>query len=560
VLSNSEEMELRLLKTMKAARAANDINKELEASRLLRDLQRPTDYQGEIAKDQGFGEAALIGAGRSMSQLGRGIGQLFGADRPQEEKDFEREAYGRLQAERPVATALGESLPYVAGGVGAGAGGLAGGMLRQGMVAGGIGGAMEGAPMERLQNAAIEGATGVVGQGIANAVGRVFAPGAERLAPEVLAQIERARGLGYKVMPTTGTASRGLRQTVQGGLEATPGGAIEFDKVLRANQALLEKAAAASIGEAADAPFDTVLQAARQRIGDTFDAVADRVGTVPVDDQLLKDVLTINDTRVSPMITGPADPVRGVVDQALTYFEKNFERGMSARELMAQQSRIGKAARQAMSGANSNPELGHALLEMQDAMLMALERNAPADVAGTLQQARQQWRALMTLEAGSNIDPTTGRVFPGRLANYLQRRDIPGFTEGANRSPLYEGVRFMGRQQPELPTSGTAERTWLREALKTGAATGLAGAGLGGMSDADPLATGLSGGALGLLGGIVAPNLLARGYLRPGVSNWLSRTPSEAERASMRAAAQAAIQTATDQPEPRRLRIEITPP
>jgi hypothetical protein len=542
------DQEIRLRETIRAARLSKDINKEIEASKLLKEFLSLPDAAGaqrKLAESKTGIEAATIGAGRSLSQLWEGGKQLLGMGRPEEEAAAEAAAYAPLQQASPMATALGEAVPYMAaGGLAGGGRSLLGGLARQAGASAAVGGAMEGDLAERAGRAAVEGATGAVGEAVARPLARAFGLGLRQAPAEIQEGIARARDLGYRVLPTTGLESPRLRQVFQGGLESTPGGAAQFDAIQAMNQDTLSRAAASSLGETAtERVTDRTLASARERISGMFEQVARDIGPVPVDDVLLNDVMRIYGERISPMISGPEDPVRGVIDRTLNYLEKGFDSGMDARELLAQQSKIGKAAKQAFSGANSNPELGHALLDLQDSLLSAIERRAPQGVASSLQEARQQWKHLMLLESGQVIDPVTGKIHAGRLANLLQRRDVKGFTEGGNRSPLYEGVRFMARQQPELPTSGTAERTMVRELLKAGGiGAGLGGAG-GAAGDADPLSTAGLGAALAIGGGVLAPNVLARAYLRPGSYDWMRGAAGPGLQDLIRAIAQGGTQT-----------------
>jgi hypothetical protein len=543
VLSSREQTELRLLKTIRAAQLANDVNKELEATRLLRDLQNPVDRQQELAESKGFGEAALIGAGKSLSSLWEGGKQLVGMGRPEEERAFEQRAYGALQEAAPVATALGESVPYIAAGGAGGVGqGLGRALVGQGMRAGAVGAGMEGSLGERTERALTEGATGALGTGIGRAIGGIIAPGATRAAPAQLGIADAAEEAGYRVLPSSRFESPRFRQTIEGGLEATPGGGVALDAVAQHNRQLLSRHAAEAIGESGELTGDTLL-AARSRIGTAFDDVAAQTGRVPVDNDLIDDIFNIYSARVSPMIAGPEDPVGGVVERAVDFLAK-AERagGIDARELLAQQSKIGEAARGAFSSGNN--ELGMALVDMQDALLSSLARNAPPEAAQALQQARQQWRYLKLLEHGQNVDPVTGTVHPGRLANTLQNKARTGWY-GNDQSDLMKGARFLGRVQTKLPTSGTAERLYLQQLLKTGLGGAAIGGGGGWVAGGDPGQGAALGSAATAGLGLVAPHLLARAYLSRAGQRWYGGALPDAAQAALGIGGRTAAQLLT---------------
>lgn len=520
-----KELELR------RAAVAGDERAELE-------LRRELIRQKPKARDVGTMEAVARSAMGAFQNIGEGAGLtgripsipsmlfpgVFG--QPVDQLTQTPEQLQALREQHPIASAIGESAPYLAGGLltgGAMSGmGLAANLAGQAGTAGAIGFSQPGSLSERVQRGAVDAALGAAGEGAGRLVGRVVAP---QLAPRAMAT--SAEELGYGVLPSTRAQGVGqkFRQVVEGGLEASSGGG-RFAAMHEGNQALLNRAAAESIGEVAEAPTDTVLASARARIGDTFGALLPKGKDIPVDDAITAQVDEIADKAISPFIRGEADPIGTSVKRLQEHLAKG---SMDAGDLMALQSRLGKQGRQALRGENSNPELGHALLDMQEALLDLARRNMSPEEAAAFTGARQQYRNLMTLESGQNIDPVTGQVYPGRIANFLQRRDRRGFLEGGNRSPFYEGVRFMAREQKPLPTSGTAERSFLREALRP-AYLGVGGA-LGGAQYSE---NDVAGGAAGAALGLVAPYAAARAYLSPAMRNAFTRAPGATEQAITR--------------------------
>ena len=114
--------------------------------------------------------------------------------------------YAQIQQAHPIATAVGESTPYVAAGMGIGAllrgAGLLANLAGQGAAGAGIGGSMPAdTAEERLQNAVTGGVGAVVGEGIGRAVGRAFAP--QVIGATDNALIPRAEALDYRVLPST---------------------------------------------------------------------------------------------------------------------------------------------------------------------------------------------------------------------------------------------------------------------------------------------------------------------------------------------------------------------
>lgn len=130
------------------------------------------------AEDPGAMQAALIGAGRTVDRVGKGIKQIYHGAMGHEaelaalkaQADDEDRLYKPLQEAHPMATGIGESLPSVAVPVGGGAGLLAN-MARMGVSAA-VPAALEyGSPEERLKRAAAAGAAGAASPAVMKAAG-----------------------------------------------------------------------------------------------------------------------------------------------------------------------------------------------------------------------------------------------------------------------------------------------------------------------------------------------------------------------------------------------------
>jgi hypothetical protein len=492
--------------------------------------------------DEGILGALKAGAAQGIGRVGIGLADLVLTDEERAQRDaqggfrnFATEAdYAQTMQRHPIASAIGESVPYVvpalAASVATGGAGLLPALGAQAAVGGAVGAAQPGTLMERMERALADAAIGAAGEGVGRAVGyglnRLVNPGMPRAGADVTDLLDDARGLGFKVLPSAemGSGARSLRQTIEGGLASTPGGASVMNQVSQHNTAKLSRLAAEAIGETAEeAPTARVLAQARNRIGAEYDALFPRGRQIQVTQDALDEIKRIEDESVRLFIRGEADPIGNAVDRMKEVLEDGV---IDAAELNAQQSRLGKLGHQALRGETSNPELGHGLLDMRKVLLDMAGESFTAEDAARFANARGQYRMLSALEAGANIDPVTGTVYPGRMASYLQRRDRAGFAEEGNSSPLYQAIRFMGRAQPELPTSGTAERSWLNNTL--GGTAGMLGGAT--LTEND-----LIGGGLGLAAGIMAPRLLAQGYVKPWTQNWLTRqrNPGAIERGLM---------------------------
>jgi hypothetical protein len=522
-MSLPTEIEVRLLRTVKDARQAGDMQREVEAMRLLKEGQNLPDRQQQLAEAQNPLEAAAIGAGRAFTELGRGVGELAGLGGPRD--PAEEAGYAALQKASPIATALGESVPYVAAGLAAGgAPGLGMSMARQAGASGLVGLAQPGSLSERVQRGGIDAIAGGVGEGIGRALGRAVAPGLRPAYDDALANMRGAERGGFQALPSSlaGPGGSRLRQSFEGGLESTPGGAMVLDKVTQHNLNRLGEAAAEEIGLGTDhlgrrLPLTGPnVGAARAEIGQGFRTLMPQGRPFQVDDTFRAELDRIADESVAPFLRGEQDPV-GVTLSRLR--EKIASGEIDAADLMAQQSRLGKQGRAALRGENSNPELGHGLLDIQENLLDLARRNMQPEEGATLDALRRRYRILSTIESGQNWDPVTGQLYPGRLASHLQRRDRYGFSYGNDDSPFYQGVRFLGRQQKQLQSSGTAERQMMNRMMASAA-----GAGIGLAGGTSVFENDVVGGGLGaLVGATLLPGVAARAYISPMARNYMTR-------------------------------------
>lgn len=460
-------------------------------------------------------DAALIGAGRAFTQLGRGIGGVFGLD-VGVDKGADQ-AYAALQNARPIATAIGESAPYMAAGglAGAGARSLGSAALRQSAAGGTVGVSMPGSLEERAHRAALDAGLGAAGEVGGRYLARLGGLGLKKAGNATQDIVRDARELGFRVLPSSTADSKILRQVVEGGLESTPGGASVFDRIASHNADRLAKLTGDAIG--IDRPVTEisadVIDEAFDKAGAKFSRLMSRTLKVPVTDDMLDRIIAIDTDRVAPMIAGPADPVRVAVDRTLDFFERNFEKGISASEIQAQSSKLGRTATTAM---RTNPELGMALFDIQEALLDAARARMGKESAKAFDNVRGQYRALKLLTDGRNVDPATGAIRVGSLSNTMQRKDFKGFGRGKNQGAWYKAVKFLARVQPPLKSSGTAERSQLQRMLQSGTTPATAGAGGFGY---------LTGGPIGaVIAPTVGANLAARAYVSPVAENWLTRT------------------------------------
>lgn len=447
--------------------------------------------------------SALLGMGQVVGEA-----LPYGEFSPQDEQQMLD-----AQAAYPLSYGVGQAVPYV--GASLAAAGATGGMSLPAQIgaqaaAGGAIGLARGGPEQALYDAALAAGGDVAGR----AVQLPFGLGLKTQAGKG-AQAAQAAQQGYEVMPSTYVDAPRTTQIVQGGLESLPGASMPLDEMAATNQALYNRQAAEAIGEtAAEAPTDTVLADARKRIGETLNRLTPKGTRISPDSQALQELDQIADDALSPFVRGEADPVSDAVERMREVFS---EPDLDARDLFRHQSWLGKKAQDAFS--NRNSTLGHALSDMQDLILDLLRRNASKSDAAAFDKARQEYRVLSALESPGILNPVSGDVSAPRLASYLSRRDRAGFLERQGEQlPLYEGTRFLGRNQRELPSSSTTERGALQRLVAQTGLGATGGAGVG-YTQGDPLEGAMYG--AGLLGGA---NLAGRAYTSAPARNWMTRS------------------------------------
>lgn len=416
-------------------------------------------------EDPGFGQAALIGAGRQIDRLGKGIKQMglnvasaFGSDSAKQElgRMAEQEAentriYEGLQQVRPGATILGEVTPLLATPVmGAGALGMAASAALPGLVE-------YGTPEERLERAGMGAAGGAAGYGLAKLFTRAVKPTAD-LSESQRKALEAAERL--KVNLTAGEASgnKALKWAESASADVPFASGIA-SKRAAANDKAIAQAATRALGQQADEVTEGALASARSRLSNTFNSILKPLKidlAHPEVDAKLKSVVS------SDVLSSLRDES---VDKVLREIEGLAQRGsVSGKWFQQNKTALDKAIR--ASYLNGRPGEAAALEGIEEALDLAAQRAMGKNTAQAYELARQQWAALRMLETGKIVED--GRVLSGRLKSAMEKRYGAAMKEGKITGELADIARLSGVLRPP-PQSGTVPR-----ALYTG--VGLAGA------------------------------------------------------------------------------------
>lgn len=469
-------------------------------------------YQAKYGPLGGNLENFRAGAGKSFVDIGRGIGQLVGAQ-SREDIDAARKLdaplmgtkagiagniTGSIAAATPTAfipgvnTYTGAAL--VGGGLGAiqpvgtgesralntgiGAiGGVTGKYLGQKVSdwasrsGQNLGSAERQAAMAAAENnasvtgggaganAGLSGSVNVSGKGGAYTFGTVGDDASAGLTRSQKEVMRRGQAIGMKSTPGQASGSRALQQ-MEAKLESQPMTSGPFNAIKENNARILSREAAASIGEASDTLDSATLDNAFTRIGKVFDSAGDDVER-SIDPQTFLQKFGEVQTELQGVSKGFAN--NDLVKMLIEHAEKGSVKGS---QLQTLSSKFGKAAYREMTQPSGDRELGMGLYQMKDYVDDLLEQGMSPKRIQDFQTARKQYRNLMLLTSRVGIiNPSTGNVNGVSLANLLQQKDKAGFLRGQNRTGMYDAARFAQAFKPIVGDSGTATRAPLSGAF-----------------------------------------------------------------------------------------------
>ena len=432
------------------------------------DARNGTQGQDPTAGMSGA-ERLAAGFGRSIVETGRGLQQLVGA------RSDEQVAQDRL-LDAPLLDTTGGFVGNLAGGAvqmmapvpGAAA-------ARLGSIAGRaapyVGAAARGAAFSGSQsvgegesrggNAAIGGALGAAGQGIASGAGALASRARTALTPTVQTAIQNARAAGIPLHLSQVTDSRFLKTL------GSVANSLPFSGANKAGQRQQEafnRAVSRGFGEDAAQVSDDVLQSARQRIGAVYDDVYSR-NTVSLDDAALKRLSDIEQSAARNLPPNEAAVVKNQIDDIINATQNGAMPGR-----MYQAFRTDRLL--PMEGGTRSFQTG-LIRDIRRALDEAAERSVGPDDAKALAQARRQWRNLRTTEKSlAQVSGAGGNVRPASL--------WPIVNQSKGATPEMRELARIGQTvlKDPIPNSGTPERDLIYRLLGLGGGGALAGVSL----------------------------------------------------------------------------------
>lgn len=416
------------------------------------------------AEGVGLGESLAISAGRTFDKaamglkqltlsglqqlplpemINKGISQELGEMATQEGE--KNEAFSALEKNRPISTAIGGALPYLA--IPASMG-----VIPSAAVVGGAEAMQYGTPGERATRGMFGFGGALAGGLVGKGVGKMIAPTAPGAVSGTQASaLSAGQKLGIQPRLSEVTGSRFLSR-MEDMAARTPGGAGVMDDFARANAQAINRAASKAIGENADEMTPAVFAAARARITKPFEDLKKLPGN-PV--KLNQSVISAADDvlrQQTKMISQQQDA--GLIDLAKNLKWAASNRGkIDGEAYQLLRSGLSEAS---FDATGTNKTLYGKLLEAVDNSADASLRSAGhGGLADSLKASRPQYAGLLQLERGMVSEG--GNVSPARLAQVLRAQSPGKFREGKG-GPLFDIGRLGESFKPLRQGSQTYER------------------------------------------------------------------------------------------------------
>jgi hypothetical protein len=264
----------------------------------------------------------------------------------------------------------------------------------------------------------------------------------------------RGKEMGFRTTPGQETGSRSLQQ-MEARMESSPFTSGPFNTIKDTNQKILNQATAKAIGVDSTELSNPVLAQAQRQISNVYQQVASPQ-VKKVDGNTIQTGIEIVDKAFEGLTTQPFK--NNIFVQQVQNIAAKGE--ASGNELQALSSKIGKRAKNEMTTAMGDRELGSALFQLKEMVDDALAQGLSKEQQAAFQAARANYRNLMTIRSNQGVvNPSTGNVSGLNLASALTRKDPQGFVFGSNQTPMYEAARFAQAFRPIVGDSGTATRS-----------------------------------------------------------------------------------------------------
>lgn len=465
-------------------------------------------------------ENAAAGAGKALTDLGRGAAQVFGGG------PSEQEMAQIKKQDAPLMNTGAGVLGNVAGNVAATLPTLAIPGVNTYTGAAGLGAVMgaiqpTGEGESRGANAALGAGAGAAGQGVGNLLARAMRPVQSNLVPEAqrLANVARAENIPLDAAAATGSKPLQTMNAVFENLPFTAGpqAAKTMERQGAFTEAALKRAGISSREATPD-----VLAAQKTALGQQFETIAGK-NALDFNGGLAYDLQQIADTA-SRRLPHQGATITNTVQDILAEAPKGL---MDGTKYQGWRSELGRLAR-------GNDSEAHYFGQLKKVLDKEFGAQVPAADAAAWKEASREYanlKTIMNAMGGSGNAAQVGNIAPTALAQAL-RQSVGTEGKALGRGDLNDlsrvGNLFV---RDQVPNSGTAQRLFIQNLLTGGGgAIGLTGAGAGGaaLTGHDPLA----GAALGLGAtgaGLAGPRLAQAIMISKGAQAYMTQQAGSAK-------------------------------
>ena len=304
------------------------------------------------------------------------------------------------------------------------------------------------------------GVGGAVGYGASAVIGKVITPMNSVIRPQLQNGIDAAKRLGVQLTAGQKTGSLGLQQ-VEAALSRMPGATGRMNQILSNNKSALNTVAARSIGQPGDAVTEDVLLSAKNDIQKEFERIfppGSQVSIGPAFTQKMQDIISENNA-LGPFAN------KMINDQAQNGLDLAAQGAISGPAYQTLRGRLGKSANAMLRNESQNPEVGIALNQIKYALDDAAKASLNPGDQAAYDAASSMWGNFKTLTRGNAI--TGGDVSPAQVGISLRQANRVGAKTGTIDTPLADMGRYYDVFKPQVPNSGTPERSWILGALTT---------------------------------------------------------------------------------------------
>lgn len=491
------------------------------------------------APQEGAGQAALIGSGRMLDRLYKGVKQaalqmnsvpglgaaampglsaiLQQGDEARQQLDSmaveegrNTAQYGKLQKERPIATMLGEAAPLMVLPMGSG--------IRGAMAVGAVPGIVEyGTPEEKAIRAGAGAVGGGAGYGIGKGIGKVISPGAAPATDEAarLASVAAKEGIPLDAAQVTGNQ---VLQNTKAALSRIPWTATGQQAKEAERQAAFNSAVLKRLGSGGKAATPDVLADAYAATTQKMESAANSVA-LTLDDRFVEKLAAVEKTYLRRLPTDQKPVIQSYLDDLTELIGK--EGALPGDVYSKTRSELGRIAFE-----TKNSTVREGAKGMQKALDDAFDRQAPPQAVKAMKEARSEYAKYMTTSSAVKKGRSVSGDIPPKQLYAQAQQDIPGFERGQG-GDFADLVRSGRMFLPDpVPNSGTPERLLYQNLLTAGTMSGLGA--LGGLA-ADDKATGVPTGALLGLGGFGLSKAAQAALNSPQLTRYLMNKVLEEE-------------------------------